>query len=99
MVRVVLDTAGHPRAGAGAPGRGAWLCGPACVDPAARRRGFERAFRRPVVPNVGDEVLAVLPESATDHTENENDPVMNDTVMARTNGSARRETLTTRAKG
>ncbi|WP_367281843.1 DUF448 domain-containing protein [Ilumatobacter sp.] len=33
-----------------APGRGAWLCGAGCVEPARRRRAFDRAFRRPVAP-------------------------------------------------
>jgi predicted RNA-binding protein YlxR (DUF448 family) len=31
-----------------APGRGAWICSAACVTAAARKRGFERAWRRPV---------------------------------------------------
>ncbi|MFZ8998989.1 MAG: YlxR family protein [Ilumatobacteraceae bacterium] len=33
------------------PGRGAWLCGPACIDEAARHRGFDRAFRRRIDPS------------------------------------------------
>ncbi len=31
-----------------APGRGAWLCSLECFDLAARRRGFERAWKRTV---------------------------------------------------
>jgi hypothetical protein len=30
------------------PGRGAYVCGPACVDEAVRRRALGRAFRRSV---------------------------------------------------
>ncbi len=34
------------------PGRGAWLCRdrPDCLELAVRRRGLERALRRPVAP-------------------------------------------------
>jgi predicted RNA-binding protein YlxR (DUF448 family) len=35
-------------AGPNAPGRGAWVCSPACFDLATRRNAFERALRRPV---------------------------------------------------
>jgi predicted RNA-binding protein YlxR (DUF448 family) len=36
------------RVGRTAPGRGAWLCSMECFDLAARRRGFERAWKRSV---------------------------------------------------
>ncbi|HEV2768936.1 MAG TPA: YlxR family protein [Solirubrobacteraceae bacterium] len=39
---VVLDPA------ATRPGRGAYVCGPACHAEAVRRRAYPRAFRRPV---------------------------------------------------
>jgi predicted RNA-binding protein YlxR (DUF448 family) len=50
-----------------APGRGAWLCVPplACLETARKRRGFERAFRRPVDVAAFDEVAGVLREMAT----------------------------------
>jgi predicted RNA-binding protein YlxR (DUF448 family) len=37
-------------------GRGAWLCGPECVDAAVQRRAFERAWRRPL-PRAFDETM------------------------------------------
>jgi predicted RNA-binding protein YlxR (DUF448 family) len=30
------------------PGRGAYVCGPGCLEQAVRRRAFARAFRRSV---------------------------------------------------
>ncbi|MGD9997069.1 MAG: YlxR family protein [Ilumatobacteraceae bacterium] len=42
-----------------APGRGAWLCSAACIAPAIRKRGFERAWRRPIP----DGALADLPNA------------------------------------
>ena len=50
LVRCVLDADGSVRIDRDAPGRGAWLCGAECLDAARRRRGFDRAFRRPIDP-------------------------------------------------
>jgi predicted RNA-binding protein YlxR (DUF448 family) len=49
-VRVVRTSAGELLVGRSLPGRGAWLCKAslACVDLAARRKAFGRAFRAPV---------------------------------------------------
>jgi predicted RNA-binding protein YlxR (DUF448 family) len=46
--RVVIDRR------ATLPGRGAYVCGPACAELAVRRRAFGRAFRRAVTvdPNL-----------------------------------------------
>lgn len=41
-----------------APGRGAWVCGPECVGPARKRRGFGRAWRTEVAPDVLDAIGA-----------------------------------------
>lgn len=48
LVRVVLDGEDVAVVSRTAPGRGAWLCSDACIAPAVKRRGFERAWRRPV---------------------------------------------------
>jgi predicted RNA-binding protein YlxR (DUF448 family) len=37
------------------PGRGAYVCGPACARAAIERRAFARAFRRAV--SVGDDLV------------------------------------------
>ncbi len=50
LVRCTLDDRGRIVVDRRAPGRGAWLCGPACIDPAVRRRAFDRAWRRRVEP-------------------------------------------------
>jgi uncharacterized protein len=39
----------------GAPGRGAYLCGPGCLQAAVKRKAFQRAFKKNValdVPNL-----------------------------------------------
>ena len=60
LVRVALVTAtdgtAAPARGRGWPGRGAWLCGRACLVAARRRRGFQRAWRT----DVPDRVLEQL---------------------------------------
>lgn len=40
------------------PGRGAYVCDVACAREAAKRRRFERAFRRSVANNAIEELLA-----------------------------------------
>ncbi|MFM7252031.1 MAG: YlxR family protein [Ilumatobacteraceae bacterium] len=44
VVRCVLGQEG-PVVDRVAPGRGAWLCSPECLDAAIRRRAFDRAWR------------------------------------------------------
>ena len=43
-----------------APGRGAWLCSPACFDTAVQRKRFERAWRRPLRDGALGEVRRAL---------------------------------------
>jgi len=42
----VIDPTGTVGVSRTAPGRGAWICGPECLEAARRSRGFERAWRR-----------------------------------------------------
>jgi predicted RNA-binding protein YlxR (DUF448 family) len=56
MVRISAVLDGTLHTGRAAPGRGAWVCGAACFDVAARRGAFERALRRGV-PKPALEVL------------------------------------------
>jgi predicted RNA-binding protein YlxR (DUF448 family) len=48
MVRIARAADGTLHAGRGAPGRGVWICSPACFDLATRRNAFERALRHAV---------------------------------------------------
>jgi predicted RNA-binding protein YlxR (DUF448 family) len=48
LLRCVLDAEGTIRIDRHAPGRGAWLCGAGCLEPARRRRAFDRAWRTAV---------------------------------------------------
>ena len=50
MIRVVRRADGRLDVDRAGPGRGAWPCreSAACLAEAARRHGFERAFRAPV---------------------------------------------------
>lgn len=57
LLRCVLGADGVVRVDRVAPGRGAWVCGPACIEPARRRRAFDRAWRT-VVPAGAIERLA-----------------------------------------
>lgn len=67
LVRLTRAADGTLRVGGAGPGRGAWLCRGAipglpqrlCVDQAARRQAFGRAFRKPVSP----EAVAALRET------------------------------------
>jgi uncharacterized protein len=45
LVRCVLAADGLAHVDRHGAGRGAWLCGIDCLEPATRRRGFERAWR------------------------------------------------------
>jgi predicted RNA-binding protein YlxR (DUF448 family) len=62
MLRCVLDADGSIRVDRRAPGRGAWLCGPGCVEPARRKRAFDRAWRTTVGPDAIDRLTARLAE-------------------------------------
>jgi predicted RNA-binding protein YlxR (DUF448 family) len=44
MVRIARALDGTLHVGRAAPGRGAWVCSPACFDLATRRNAFERAL-------------------------------------------------------
>jgi predicted RNA-binding protein YlxR (DUF448 family) len=48
LLRCVLDAHGVVRVDRHAPGRGAWLCGAGCIEPARRRKAFDRAWRTAV---------------------------------------------------
>lgn len=54
LQRLVLDEKNQPLLDRlqGAPGRGAYLCGPGCLQAAAKRKAFQRAFRKNVVLDV-----------------------------------------------
>ena len=68
-MRIVREPGGAVSVG-GAPGRGAWLCGPPsteqCFERAVRRRVLEQALRAPVA---GHEIAA-LREKLMETTEN-----------------------------
>jgi predicted RNA-binding protein YlxR (DUF448 family) len=54
LVRCALDASGELVVDRRAPGRGAWLCGPNCWEPARRKRAFDRALRTQVSPDAVD---------------------------------------------
>lgn len=60
MVRCVLAPEGVAVVSRTAAGRGAWLCGDACFAPAVKRKGFERAWRRPVPVGALDGLLHLV---------------------------------------
>ncbi|MGH9016967.1 MAG: DUF448 domain-containing protein [Acidimicrobiales bacterium] len=62
LMRVVRGGDGELGRGAGAPGRGAWLCTAtrACTEQAARRQAFGRAFRAPVTSGAVDRLCSEL---------------------------------------
>ena len=45
-MRLTCSPAGELVVGRTAPGRGAWVCGPACLERAARRQALAKALRR-----------------------------------------------------
>ena len=65
LLRCVLDAGGALRIDRRAPGRGAWLCGIECIEPARRRRAFDRAFRTAVGVAAIDRLAADLNERPT----------------------------------
>jgi predicted RNA-binding protein YlxR (DUF448 family) len=66
LFRVVRLAGGQLEADRTGPGRGAWLCrgSAACLQEAARRHGFDRAFRAPVEAAAVERLRASL-ESAS----------------------------------
>lgn len=56
MVRCVLGPEGDAIVSRTAAGRGAWLCAATCFATAVKRKGFERAWRRPVPVGALDEL-------------------------------------------
>ena len=60
LVRLVLDASGEIRVDRHGPGRGAWLCGSSCFEPARRRRAFDRAWRTQVSSDAIDRLRAHL---------------------------------------
>ena len=63
LLRCTIGDAGRIVVDRRAPGRGAWLCGPACLDEAARRGRFERAWRQRVDPAAIDRLRSELAAS------------------------------------
>jgi predicted RNA-binding protein YlxR (DUF448 family) len=66
LVRCTLSREGVVTVSRTAPGRGAWLCSAPCIAVAIRKRGFERAWRRPIP----DGALAELPNAFESTVEN-----------------------------
>lgn len=58
LFRCVVDADGSVRIDRSATGRGAWLCGPECVEPARRRKAFNRAWGTSVRPDTIDGLTA-----------------------------------------
>jgi predicted RNA-binding protein YlxR (DUF448 family) len=60
LVRVVRQADGQLRVDRKGPGRGAWLCrgSVACLQEAARRRAFQRAFGASVETDAIDQLRA-----------------------------------------
>jgi len=71
LVRWVLASDGSPRCSRTAAGRGAWLCADAsgCLQLALKRRGFERAWKRPI-PTSTTQALQIAYEAMTTNMEN-----------------------------
>ncbi|MCX6519095.1 MAG: YlxR family protein [Actinobacteria bacterium] len=69
MIRCAVGPDGTAIISRTAPGRGAWLCTkdtPGCFTAAVKRRGFERAWRRPIGPGALSE-LRIAFESTPSH--------------------------------
>jgi predicted RNA-binding protein YlxR (DUF448 family) len=60
LLRCVIDAAGVARVDRRAPGRGAWLCGPGCIEPARRHKAFDRAWRTAVPASAIDRLIDEL---------------------------------------
>jgi len=64
MRRIAVALDGTLHTGRTAPGRGAWVCSPACFDVAIARNAFGRALRR----NVAKPDLEALRATLFDET-------------------------------
>ena len=62
LVRVVAEPGGGLAVGRNRPGRGAWLCAgsDACIEAAARRKGFDRALRTTIRAEAVDDLKISL---------------------------------------
>ncbi|MEO6570464.1 MAG: YlxR family protein [Ilumatobacteraceae bacterium] len=60
LLRCVLDADGAVRVDRHGPGRGVWLCGSGCCEPARRRKAFDRAWRTTVPTASIDRLVAEL---------------------------------------
>src|SRR5947209_5552788 len=72
LVRLALDAEGrvHPDPRRAAGGRGGYLCGPACVEGAVKRKAWGRAFRAKALVEseaLRRELEALLGSSASKH--------------------------------
>jgi len=100
MYRCVIAANGSAMVHASAPGRGAWLCGPQCLDAAVTRRGFDRAWRRAAPASVGEDLreafvgMGLLGSSAVQNGDDERERMGADYI-----GDEARETMLMRAKG
>ncbi|HEY1087344.1 MAG TPA: YlxR family protein [Archangium sp.] len=66
--RLVLDEKNQPLLDRthNAPGRGAYLCGPGCLQAAVKRKAFQRAFKKNVALDVNDLETAILRQTKED---------------------------------
>ena len=63
LIRCVIDVDGVVHIDRCAPGRGAWLCGSGCLEPAIRRKAFDRAWRLAVPSAALDRLVAELADN------------------------------------
>ena len=82
MVRVARGDDGTLVPSRTAPGRGAWVCSAACLDLAAKRKGFDRAYRTAVPPGA----ISALREAIAASTDRMNDAVQDDVHMGHGKG-------------
>jgi hypothetical protein len=100
MYRCVIAANGSAMVHASAPGRGAWLCGPQCLDAAVTRRGFDRAWRAAAPASVGEDLraafvgLGLRGSVAADTGDDERERMGADHI-----GDEAHETMLMRAKG
>src|SRR4051794_6247028 len=71
LIRCAVAADGTPVISRTAAGRGAWLCSPhlqttSCLEQAFKRRGFDRAWKRPVGPTE-HQILTIALDAAKSH--------------------------------
>jgi predicted RNA-binding protein YlxR (DUF448 family) len=71
MLRCALAADGNPLISRTAAGRGAWLCTEqaTCLQQAIKRRGFDRAWKRPIGATQHN-ILTIAYEAMTKNMEN-----------------------------